>query len=70
MSKEDSARTIWASVGITKNLGNYESLRIDAGARQVVDDVTDEAAWTELWKTVQDQIEARLLEADEGLKES
>ena len=24
---------IWASIGITKNLGNYESLRLDAGAR-------------------------------------
>ena len=24
---------IWASVGITKNLGNYESLRLDAGAK-------------------------------------
>jgi len=29
----DNGVEIWASVGITKNLGNYESLRLDAGAR-------------------------------------
>jgi hypothetical protein len=33
MSNEENKVEIWASVGITKNLGNYESLRLDAGAR-------------------------------------
>lgn len=69
MAKEDSVPTIWASVGITKNLGNYESCRIDAGARLTVDNVEDEEAWKKLWETVQGEVEAQLLQVDEALGE-
>lgn len=69
MAKEDSVPTIWVSVGITKNLGNYESARIDAGARKAVEDVNDADAWKEIWTIVEEQIEARLLEVAEGLEE-
>jgi hypothetical protein len=53
-----------ADVGITKNLGNYESLRL--GARKKVtlkpgDD--EEKAWNDLWSDVQSQIENQLREA-------
>jgi hypothetical protein len=69
--ENDEANTIWCSVGITKNLGNYESLRIDAGARFTVDHKADkEEAWKNLWADVQAQIEEQLLEADRGLSES
>lgn len=69
--EKDDQNTIWCSVGITKNLGNYESLRIDAGARINVDPSHDkDQAWKNLWEDVQAQIEAQLLEADRGLAES
>ena len=63
----ENGQQVWVSVGITKNLGNYESARIDAGARIQVDDIEDSEAWTRAWKTVEDQVEARLLEIAEGL---
>jgi len=55
---------IWASVGITKNLGNYESLRLDAGARVVCKGIEDEEGWGKLWEAVDSQIEAKLQELD------
>jgi len=67
----DDTNTIWCSVGITKNLGNYESLRIDAGAKSTVEDGTSkDEAWKSLWADVQAQIEEQILEADRGLSES
>jgi hypothetical protein len=55
---------IWASIGITKNLGNYESLRLDAGARIKASSENDENAWANLWSAVDEQIEAKLRELD------
>lgn len=55
---------IWASVGITKNLGNYESLRLDAGARVICSGIEDEEGWKKLWDAVDSQIEAKLQELD------
>jgi hypothetical protein len=55
---------IWASVGITKNLGNYESLRLDAGAKIIAGSLEDESAWQRLWAALDEQIEAKLKELD------
>jgi len=55
---------IWASIGITKNLGNYESLRLDAGAKVKASSENDEQAWANLWSAVDEQIEAKLRELD------
>lgn len=55
---------IWASIGITKNLGNYESLRLDAGARTSCTSLGSEEAWKNLWDVVDSQIEAKLQELD------
>lgn len=69
--EKDNQNTIWCSVGITRNLGNYESLRIDAGARYTITESDDkDEAWSKLWEEVQAQIEAQLLEADRGLNEA
>jgi hypothetical protein len=65
MSKENEKSTeIWASLGITKNLGNYESLRLDAGARTQASDPNDPAAWAKVWESIDAQIEAKLQELD------
>lgn len=69
MAKDDSVNTIWVSLGMTKNLGNYESARIDAGARVVVDDIEDEEAWADLWAKVDAQIEKQLVEIADALGE-
>ena len=55
---------IWASIGITKNLGNYESLRLDAGARTSCTSLESEEAWKNLWDVVDSQIEEKLQELD------
>jgi len=57
---------IWASLGITKNLGNYESLRLDAGAKTMASSLEDEAAWKKLWDSIDLQIEAKLKELDDA----
>lgn len=57
---------VWASIGITKNLGNYESLRLDAGAELYVDSVDEQVSWQKLWDAIDAQIEAKLQEVDLG----
>ena len=61
---EDNKAEIWASVGITKNLGNYESLRLDAGAKIMASNLEDEESWKRLWNSLDEQIEAKLKELD------
>ena len=65
---EDKTNAIWVQVGLTKNLGNYESLKLDAGAR-INADPNDPDQWDNLWKTVEDQIEKKMMEANEELNE-
>lgn len=60
----DDKVEIWASLGVTKNLGNYESLRLDAGAKTMASNLDDEEAWKKLWESIDSQIEAKLLELD------
>lgn len=56
---------ITVSIGLTKNLGNYESLRIDASARKVLTDQEDrDGAWSDLWNEVMDQVESQLAKKD------
>ena len=62
--KTNPETEIWASIGITKNLGNYESLRLDAGARTSCTSLESEEAWKSLWDVVDSQIEAKLQELD------
>lgn len=65
MTKENEVE-IWASIGITKNLGNYESLRLDAGAKCKASSLDDDEAWKRLWSSLDDQIEAKLQELDDA----
>jgi len=64
MSMQEHDVEIWASIGVTKNLGNYESLRLDAGARVKASSADDDSAWQALWNAVDEQIEAKLQELD------
>ena len=63
-TKDEKGTEIWASLGITKNLGNYESLRLDAGARTQASSLDDQEAWAKLWESIDSQIEAKLQELD------
>lgn len=64
MSIDNDKVELWASIGITKNLGNYESLRLDAGAKITASSSEDQDAWAKLWQSIDDQIEAKLRELD------
>jgi hypothetical protein len=66
MSENSNEVEIWASVCITKNLGNYESLRLDAGAKCKASSLDDETAWKKLWDSIDEQIEAKLQELDDA----
>ena len=61
--KTSDENHIWVAIGITKNLGNYESKRLDAGAK-LVGDPDDDKLWTRLWDVVDTQLEAKLAEVD------
>lgn len=61
---EENKAEIWASIGITKNLGNYESLRLDAGAKILASSLEDSDAWKRLWDSLDEQIESKLKELD------
>ena len=56
--------TISVTVGLTRNLGNYQSLRIDAGLTLDSDDVMSEQEWADAWKRVESEVENRLSELD------
>lgn len=66
MSDKNDGNHIWVSIGITKNLGNYESFRIDAGAR-LVGDPADDTLWDQLWQKVEAEVEEKLLEANQEM---
>jgi hypothetical protein len=63
--KTSDESNIWVSIGITKNLGNYESMRLDAGAK-LCGDPDDESLWDRLWEVVDAQLEAKLAEIEKG----
>jgi hypothetical protein len=63
--KADDDNHVWVSIGVTKNLGNYESMRLDAGAK-LSGDPGDDKLWEKLWDTVDSQIEAKLTEIAKG----
>lgn len=55
---------IWVSVGVTKNLGDYNSLRVEAGA-SVDGDPYDQEAWDKLWLEVQEQVDAQISQVND-----
>lgn len=60
--KSSNDNAIWVNVSITKQLQQYEPIRIEAGARKVVEDVDDKGEWESLWSTVEDQLEQQIKE--------
>lgn len=63
-----ASKRVMASMGITVNLGNYQSVRIDASSEEDVpggerDSAKVAAVYERLWTEVEDQIAARRSEA-------
>ena len=67
IQETEDSNTIWVSIGLTKNIGNYESLRIDCGARVTLHegDSRDDT-WAKLWDEVDTQLESKVLEVSQG----
>ena len=66
MEFSDSEK-IGASMGVTKNLGNFNSVRVDAWAsREVKVGADREALWAEIWAEIEGQLEAQLDESGNG----
>jgi hypothetical protein len=52
---------ITVQTGVTKNLGNYESLRLDAHYEtSVKEDETVEQAYARAWQVIEAQVDAQL----------
>lgn len=56
----DNSNVIWANVSITKQLQQYEPIKIEAGARKVVKDTDDASEWSKLWTTIEEQLEQQI----------
>jgi hypothetical protein len=54
---------IKVAIGYTKNMKNFESLRLDVGL-EFDGDVDSEEAWEQAWNMVDAQLEKKLLEVD------
>jgi len=68
MSKPVNPNIIWVSAGVTKNMGDFNSFRIDAGVSAEVDDVNDEENWKKLWTLIDDQLDEQM--KDVGIKQN
>jgi hypothetical protein len=66
-NNNNDGNKIWVSLGITKNAGNYESFRIDAGAQLSGENPFDDESWDKLWAKVEAEIEEKLVEANQEL---
>lgn len=70
LKDEISGDYVYVSVGLTKNLGNYESLRLDASYRRGIREGESlDEAYADAWETVEAQIEAQVTDADSALNE-
>lgn len=62
---KSAENSIGVSVGITKNLGNFNSLKLDAWQTAVLADGEDvKKAYETLWREVKKELEAQLDEAE------
>ena len=55
-------------VGITKNLGNYENIKVDVGVEVDVDNVYDATEWEAAKKQIDDQLAEYLGEITSRVK--
>lgn len=66
----ESRNEIWASIGLTINTGNYNSLRIDAGRRvSVVEGEDSSELWTAVWDEIDAELAKKVAEAKKDLEE-
>lgn len=57
MSKE-----IGAHISITKQVVQYEPIKVEAWASEEVQDIHDSEAWQKIWDTLEDQLEKQVKE--------
>lgn len=58
--KKSRVKDVYVSAGLTLNLGDYQSARVDAGMTiEVGLDATPEEAYAEAWAYVQEQVNSR-----------
>jgi len=63
MSKPTGRNEVWVSVGLTLNLGNYESARLDAGMSVPIEEgETENQAFKRGWDKVLAEIEGQAIE--------
>jgi len=63
-------KEVWASTGFTKNMGNYESVRVEIGIKKYDEDkpIDEEKAYEECAKFLEEKQTELLKEIAEGFK--
>ena len=56
---------IKVGLGLTKNLGNYEFLRIDASLEADVENIFNQDDWEKAWDRVDSELEKKLQELEQ-----
>lgn len=69
MSKRERGDSVYVSLGITKNIGNYESVRIDAGiSLEINDEESVDDAYVRAWNAVEAQVDKQISELNEEIE--
>jgi hypothetical protein len=53
---------IGARISITKQIRQYEPIKVEAWASETVQDVHDKEAWQKIWDTIEAQLEDQVKE--------
>lgn len=53
---------IGAHISITRQLRQYEPIKVEAWASETVEDVHNEDAWKKIWETLEEQLNAQVKE--------
>jgi len=53
---------IGARISITKQVRQYEPIKVEAWASETVQDVHDKDAWQKIWNTIEEQLESQVKE--------
>jgi len=57
--------TLGVTVGVTKNLGDYNNIKLSAHKTITIPaDQDEDEAWIELWGKVEDEVNAKLQQVD------
>jgi hypothetical protein len=66
--ENENTNAVWVALGVTKNLGNYENVKIDAGIRLVIDPSESVSeTYERAWSAVEEEVERQISSLNEQM---